>query len=170
MRTGLYPGSFDPITNGHIDIIKRSLAIVDRLIVAIGISATKTPVFTFEQRQAMIEAEIGPIAKQKGVELSVIAFDDLLVDVARKNGVDIILRGLRTAADYEYARADDLDEPRHGAGNRDGFPAGIAGSQLCLIDLGAADSGHGRRCQPAAIGLAKYKQNQYIERRVSCVT
>ena len=102
MRTGLYPGSFDPITNGHIDIIKRSLAIVDRLVVAIGISATKTPVFTFEQRQAMIEAEIGPIAKQKGVELSVIAFDDLLVDVARKNGVDIILRGLRTAADYEY--------------------------------------------------------------------
>ena len=102
MRVGLYPGSFDPITNGHIDIIKRSLSIVDKLIVAIGVSATKTPLFTFEQRQAMIETEIGPLAKQMGVEMQVISFSDLLVDVARDNGAHIILRGLRTAADYEY--------------------------------------------------------------------
>lgn len=102
MRVGFYPGSFDPITNGHIDIIKRSLAIVDKLIVGIGISATKTPIFTFEQRQAMIDAEIGPLAKQKGVEMQVISFQDLLVQVARDHGAHIILRGLRTAADYEY--------------------------------------------------------------------
>lgn len=102
MRVGLYPGSFDPITNGHIDIIKRSLAIVDKLIIGIGISATKTPIFTFEQRQQMIEAEIGPLAKEKGVEMVVISFQELLVDVARKHGANIIVRGLRTAADYEY--------------------------------------------------------------------
>lgn len=102
MRVGFYPGSFDPITNGHIDIIKRSLAIVDKLIVGIGISATKTPIFTFEQRQAMIDAEIGPLAKQKGVEMQVVSFQDLLVQVARDHGAHIILRGLRTAADYEY--------------------------------------------------------------------
>lgn len=102
MRVGLYPGSFDPITNGHVDIINRSFGVVDKLIVGIGISATKTPVFTFEQRQAMIEAECAALAEQKGVELQVIAFDQLLVDVARDNGANIILRGLRTAADYEY--------------------------------------------------------------------
>jgi pantetheine-phosphate adenylyltransferase len=102
MRVGLYPGSFDPITNGHVDIIKRSLGLVDRLIVGIGISATKTPVFSFEQRQRMIEAEAAGVAKQKKVELDVIAFDELLVDVARKQGANIIFRGLRTAADYEY--------------------------------------------------------------------
>jgi pantetheine-phosphate adenylyltransferase len=102
MRVGLYPGSFDPITNGHVDIIKRSFGLVDKLIVGIGISATKTPAFSFEQRQRMIEAETGGVAKQKGVDLEVIAFDELLVDVARQNGVNIILRGLRTAADYEY--------------------------------------------------------------------
>jgi len=102
MRVGLYPGSFDPITNGHVDIIKRSLSVVDKLIVGIGISATKTPVFSFEQREKMIEAETAAVAKQKGVELEVIAFDELLVDVARKHGANIIVRGLRTAADYEY--------------------------------------------------------------------
>ena len=102
MRVGLYPGSFDPITNGHVDIIKRCFGLVDKLIVGIGISATKTPVFSFEQRQRMIEAETGDVAKAQGVALEVIAFDELLVDVARQNGANIILRWLRTAADYEY--------------------------------------------------------------------
>ena len=102
MRVGLYPGSFDPITNGHVDIIKRAFKVVDKLIVGIGISATKTPVFSFEQRQKMIEAETGSYAKQMGVALEVISFDELLVDVARKQGANIIVRGLRTAADYEY--------------------------------------------------------------------
>ena len=102
MRTGLYPGSFDPITNGHVDIIQRSLKLVDKLIIGIGVSATKTPLFSFEQREAMLQTEIGPLAEKLGVEMKVISFQGLLVDVARKNGADIILRGLRTAADYEY--------------------------------------------------------------------
>ena len=102
MRVGLYPGSFDPITNGHIDIIKRSLKLVDKLIIGIGVSATKTPLFSFEQREAMLQTEIGPLAKQLGVEMQIISFQGLLVDVARDNGADIILRGLRTGADYEY--------------------------------------------------------------------
>ena len=102
MRTGLYPGSFDPITNGHVDIIQRSLKLVDKLIIGIGVSATKTPLFSFEQREAMLQTEIGPLAEKLGVEMKVISFQGLLVDVARENGADIILRGLRTAADYEY--------------------------------------------------------------------
>ncbi len=102
MRVGLYPGSFDPITNGHIDIIKRSLAVVNKLIVGIGISATKTPMFSLEQRMAMIESEMGPIAKTMGTELSVTSFEGLLVDVARQQGANLIIRGLRTAADFDY--------------------------------------------------------------------
>ena len=102
MRIGLYPGSFDPITNGHIDIIQRSLSIVDKLIVAIGVSATKTPIISFEDRVAMIEQEIGGLAKEKGVELSVVGFERLLVEEARKHNASLIIRGLRTAGDFEY--------------------------------------------------------------------
>ncbi len=102
MRVGLYPGSFDPITNGHIDVIKRSLAVVDKLIVGIGISATKTPLISLEQRMAMIDSEMGPIAKKMNVELSVISFEGLLVDVARQHGANLIIRGLRNAADFDY--------------------------------------------------------------------
>lgn len=102
MRIGLYPGSFDPITNGHIDIIKRSLVLVDRLVIAIGISATKTPLFSFEQREAMLQAEIGPLAEKLGVEMQVISFQDLLVNVARDQGAQLIIRGLRNGEDFEY--------------------------------------------------------------------
>ena len=102
MRVGLYPGSFDPITNGHIDIIKRALVLVDKLVIAIGISATKAPLFSFEQRQAMLEAEIGPLAEQLGVEMQVSSFQDLLVKVARDQGAQLIIRGLRNGEDFEY--------------------------------------------------------------------
>ncbi len=102
MRSGFYPGSFDPITVGHVDIIKRCLRVVDRLIIGIGVSATKTPLFTFEQRVRMIENEIAPMAKSLGVTLEVVDFNDLLVNAAQRHDATIILRGLRTAADFEY--------------------------------------------------------------------
>lgn len=101
-RVGLYPGSFDPITVGHIDIIKRALTIVDHLVVAIGKSATKSPLFKLEERLAMIEEEIGPMAAARSVRLDVTSFDSLLVDAARQHDARIIIRGLRTAADFEY--------------------------------------------------------------------
>lgn len=102
MKTGLYPGSFDPITNGHIDIIQRGLRVVDRLIIGIGVSESKTPLLSFAQRQAMISEEISPLAKQQGVELAVVEFKGLLVQQARELGASLILRGLRTAGDFEY--------------------------------------------------------------------
>ncbi len=102
MRVGLYPGSFDPITNGHIDIITRALSLVDKLIVAVGVSATKTPLFSFEQRQRMLESEIAPLAKKMGVEMQVISFQELLVDVAQAQGAQVIIRGLRDGGDYAY--------------------------------------------------------------------
>jgi pantetheine-phosphate adenylyltransferase len=102
MRVGFYPGSFDPITNGHIDIIHRGLSIVDKLVVGIGINATKSPLFSLEQRLAMVETQMAPIAETMGCELAVVSFDGLLVDVAKEQGASLIIRGLRTAADFEY--------------------------------------------------------------------
>src|SRR3546814_6003503 len=70
MRTGLYPGTFDPMTNGHIDIIRRALVLVDHLVIAMGINATKVPMLSFDERVALIESEIGPIAKKLGAKIS----------------------------------------------------------------------------------------------------
>src|SRR5262245_17155593 len=92
----LYPGSFDPVTFGHLDLIHRGSTLFDRLIVAIGVNAAKTALFTPEERLAMIQAEIGG---HKNVEVAI--FHGLVVDFARSHGVNIILRGLRTVSDFE---------------------------------------------------------------------
>lgn len=102
MRTGLYPGTFDPMTNGHIDIIRRSLALVDHLVIAMGINATKVPLLTFEERVALIESEIGPMAKKLGAKISTTSFSGLVVDAAETHGANVIIRGLRGSVDYEY--------------------------------------------------------------------
>lgn len=102
MRVGLYPGSFDPITVGHMDIIERAFTIVDHLVIAIGKNATKTPLFELDKRLAMIEEEVGPKAAARDVRLEVISFDTLLVDVARRYNASLIIRGLRSAGDFEY--------------------------------------------------------------------
>lgn len=101
-RTGLYPGTFDPMTNGHLDIIRRALTLVDHLVVAIGINATKVPMLTFEERAALIEAEAGPIARKLGATISTASFSGLVVDAADAHGANVIIRGLRGAVDYEY--------------------------------------------------------------------
>lgn len=96
-RTGFYAGSFDPLTLGHEDIIQRSFSIVDRLIVGIGISASKKPVFSFEERERMIKASVGDIG-----HVEVVQFSGLLVNAAKQAGATTIIRGLRSAQDYEY--------------------------------------------------------------------
>jgi pantetheine-phosphate adenylyltransferase len=101
-RIGLYSGTFDPMTNGHLDVIKRSLKLVDHLIVAIGINATKTPLLSLEQRFALIEKEAGPTAKKLGAKISTASFSGLVVDAADEFGATIIIRGLRGAGDFEY--------------------------------------------------------------------
>jgi pantetheine-phosphate adenylyltransferase len=101
-RTGIYPGTFDPMTNGHLDIIRRALTLVDHLVVAMGINATKAPMLTFEERAALIEAEAGPIAKKLGSKITTASFTGLVVDAADAHGANIIIRGLRGGIDYEY--------------------------------------------------------------------
>ena len=102
MRTGLYPGTFDPITLGHIDIIRRSCALVDRLVIGVAINRDKGPLFDLNERVAMIEAEARRLNAETGTEIVVYPFENLLIDCARDVGAGIILRGLRAVADFEY--------------------------------------------------------------------
>lgn len=102
MRIGLYPGTFDPITLGHIDIIQRAASLVDRLVIGVAINKDKGPLFTLEERVAMVEAECAEIARRAGTEIVVHPFDNLLIDAARDVGASVIVRGLRAVADFEY--------------------------------------------------------------------
>ena len=101
-RTGLYPGTFDPITNGHIDIIERAATLVDRLVVGVAINRDKGPLFTLEERVAMVEEISGPIAANAGIEIVAHPFDNLLIQCAEDVGASVIVRGLRAVSDFEY--------------------------------------------------------------------
>ncbi|MFN4193365.1 MAG: pantetheine-phosphate adenylyltransferase [Tabrizicola sp.] len=102
MRIGLYPGTFDPITLGHIDIIQRAMALVDRLVIGVAINRDKGPMFSLEERVSMVEAECSAIQARTGGEIVVHPFENLLIDCARDVGAGIIIRGLRAVADFEY--------------------------------------------------------------------
>ncbi|TCP42134.1 pantetheine-phosphate adenylyltransferase [Rhodovulum marinum] len=102
MRIGLYPGTFDPLTLGHIDIITRACALVDRLVIGVAINRDKGPLFTLEERVAMIEAECTVLSDKTGTEIVVHPFDNLLIDCAGDVGASMIVRGLRAVADFEY--------------------------------------------------------------------
>lgn len=102
MRVGLYPGTFDPITLGHVDIIRRAAALVDKLVIGVAINRDKGPLFSLEERVAMIEAECQKLSDQTGTEIVAHPFENLLIDCAHDVGAQIIVRGLRAVADFEY--------------------------------------------------------------------
>ena len=102
MRTGLYPGTFDPITLGHVAIIRRSATLVDRVVIGVSINREKGPLFTLAERVAMVEAEGAKLSRATGIEIVAHPFDNLLIDCAREVGAGLIIRGLRAVADFEY--------------------------------------------------------------------
>lgn len=102
MRTALYPGTFDPVTLGHMDIIRRACGLVDKLVIGVAINRDKGPLFTLEERVAMIEAECSAVSEAVGCQITVHPFENLLIDCARNVGAQIIVRGLRAVADFEY--------------------------------------------------------------------
>ncbi len=101
-RIALYPGTFDPITNGHLDIIARAARVVDRLVVAVALNAGKNPLFDVDERLALVSEEVGDLVLGQGTRIEVQAFDTLLVDFARASGATVIVRGLRAVSDFEY--------------------------------------------------------------------
>ncbi|HEY0013873.1 MAG TPA: pantetheine-phosphate adenylyltransferase [Allosphingosinicella sp.] len=98
MRTGVYPGTFDPVTLGHMDIIRRGAKLVDRLVIGVTTNPSKSPMFTVEERLAMVRREVADV----GGDITVVAFDSLLMDFAEREGASVIVRGLRAVADFEY--------------------------------------------------------------------
>lgn len=101
-RTALFPGSFDPVTNGHLDVVRQAARLADRLLLAIGTHPGKTPLFPVEDRLAMLEETCAPIARAAGCTLQCITFADLVVAAAKREGANLLIRGLRSGADFEY--------------------------------------------------------------------
>ena len=101
-RIGLYPGTFDPVTNGHVDIIRRAARTVDRLVVGVAINAGKGPLFSLEERAQMVSEEIADMGDGTAGRIEVKPFDSLLVHFAAEQNADCIIRGLRAVSDFEY--------------------------------------------------------------------
>jgi pantetheine-phosphate adenylyltransferase len=98
MRTGVYPGTFDPITLGHMDIIRRGAKLVDRLVIGVTTNPSKSPMFTVEERLETVRHEVADVEG----DIAVVSFDSLLMDFAEREGASVIVRGLRAVADFEY--------------------------------------------------------------------
>ena len=101
-RIALYPGTFDPPTLGHIDIVERAVKLVDHLVIGVAANPAKLPMFTQSERVAMVRHETKPLAGKKHATIAVLAFDELLINFAQKVGAGMIVRGLRAVSDFEY--------------------------------------------------------------------
>jgi pantetheine-phosphate adenylyltransferase len=101
-RIALYPGSFDPVTNGHLDVVRHAVSLCDRLIVAIGVHPGKMPLFSADERLDMVRKVFGPIAATAGCGFDCTTYDNLTVTAAQQNGATIIIRGLRDGTDLDY--------------------------------------------------------------------
>jgi pantetheine-phosphate adenylyltransferase len=101
-RTALFPGSFDPVTNGHLDLVRQSARLADRLVLAIGTHPGKTPMFSAQERLAMLQETCEPVARASGCGFACITFADLVVAAAKREGATLLIRGLRSSSDYDY--------------------------------------------------------------------
>lgn len=102
MRTGIYPGTFDPITFGHMDIIRRALKVVDRLIIAVALDTGKAPAFDLEMRSKLVKEEVASLGGGDSARIEVKPFSGLLVNFAAENDASLLIRGLRAVSDFEY--------------------------------------------------------------------
>ena len=102
MTVAFYPGSFDPITNGHIDVLVQALNVASKVVVAIGIHPGKTPLFTFEERASLIRQSLSDVLPERAGDVSVVSFSNLVVDAARAHDAPLLIRGLRDGTDLDY--------------------------------------------------------------------
>lgn len=101
-RIALYGGSFDPVTNGHVDVVRHAVRLADRLVLAIGVHPGKAPLFSADERLAMLDEICGPIAREAKCEIACITFDNLVIEAARNAGASVLIRGLRDGTDFDY--------------------------------------------------------------------
>jgi pantetheine-phosphate adenylyltransferase len=101
-RTALFAGSFDPMTNGHLDVVRSTVRIADRLVLAVGIHPGKVPLFSAEERLAMLEEVCAPVARAAGCEIAFLTFADLVITAAQRAGATILIRGVRDGTDFDY--------------------------------------------------------------------
>ncbi len=101
-HVGVYPGTFDPVTNGHLDIIDRAARVLDRLVVGVAMNAGKGPLFPLEERVELVRAETAAVAARTGTPVEVVPFEGLLIGFARQVGANVIVRGLRAVSDFDY--------------------------------------------------------------------
>ncbi len=142
----LYTGTFDPLTNGHVDIITRAARFCDELVVAIGVHPGKTPMFSAAERTEFIRTACVDLAATRSCRLSVMTFSGLTVNVAREAGATLLVRGLRDGTDLDYEVTDVRYERRHGAGDRNHLPRRLPASSSYCRDIGAPDRPARRRC------------------------
>ena len=101
-RVGVYPGTFDPVTNGHLDIITRAARILDRLVIGVAKNIGKGPLFPLDERVALVRDECNAVSARTGTPIEVVSFDTLLIDFARGASAQVIVRGLRAVSDFDY--------------------------------------------------------------------
>jgi len=101
-RIALYAGSFDPVTNGHVDVVRQALRLADRLVLAVGVHPGKAPLFSAEDRLAMLEETFRPMAREAGSEIACVTFNDLVIQCARREKAAMLIRGLRDGTDLDY--------------------------------------------------------------------
>ncbi len=101
-RIGVYPGTFDPVTNGHLDIISRATRVVDRLVIGVAVNPGKDPMFTVDERVEMVREEVAAMTNGDGSRIEVVSFGNLLMDFVTERGAAVIIRGLRAVSDFEF--------------------------------------------------------------------
>ena len=144
-RIALYPGSFDPVTNGHLDVVRHAVGLCDRLVVAIGVHPGKKPLFSTEERLDMVEEVFAPVASAAGCAFDCTTYDNLTVTAAQKNGATIMIRGLRDGTDLDYEmQIAGMNETMAPDVHTVFVPASVG----CPPDhrhTGTSNRGHGRR-------------------------
>ncbi|MFL6796881.1 MAG: pantetheine-phosphate adenylyltransferase [Xanthobacteraceae bacterium] len=101
-RTALFAGSFDPVTNGHLDLVRQAARLAERLVMAIGMHPGKSPLFDVDERRAMVEETCAPLARSAGCAFACVTFGDLVISAAQREGATILVRGLRSVTDFDY--------------------------------------------------------------------
>jgi pantetheine-phosphate adenylyltransferase len=101
-RIALYAGSFDPVTNGHVDVVRQALRLADRLVLAVGVHPGKAPLFSSDERLSMLDETFASMAREAGSAITCVTFNDLVIQCARREGASMLIRGLRDGTDLDY--------------------------------------------------------------------